>query len=218
MDFSRNLLAAFSEEQVERLTGVTQAQVRYWDRTGFFRPSYVEENRRVAFSRVYSFKDLVALRVLNVLRNEYKISLQYLREVSRKLGQLDNNPDHWIQARLYPLNGRVLWCEPGSDLPQEVASGQYVASVALDQVVQTTREAVSQLYQLRRNRRIGTVERSRYVMHNAPVIAGTRIPVGAVKRFHEAGYSIPQIIEEYPDLKEQDILAALEYREAGRAR
>ncbi len=214
MDISRTVLAAFSEEQAQRLSGVTRAQLRYWDQTGFFRPSYVEENRRVAFSRVYSFKDIVALRVLSVLRNRYKISLQYLREVSRKLGQLDSNPERWIETRLYPLNGRVLWYEPGSDLPQEVSSGQYVAAVVLDEVVQNTKAAVQQLHRPKDSRGIGAIEKSRYVMHNAAVIAGTRIPVSAIKHFHDAGYSVQQIIEEYPDLRERDVIAAIEYHAA----
>jgi DNA-binding transcriptional MerR regulator len=61
-------IAAFSEEQVERLTGLNTAQLRYWDRMGFFQPSYAGENRRIAYSRIYSFKDVVGLRTLGLLR------------------------------------------------------------------------------------------------------------------------------------------------------
>ena len=46
---------------------------------------------------------------------------------------------------------------------------------------------------------------------NAWAITGTRIPVGSVKRLHEDGYSIPQIIEEYPDLTNEDVEAALRH-------
>ena len=56
---TNNAIAAFSEEHATRLTGVTKSQLRYWDRTNFFVPSYAEENRRVVFSRVYSFKDIL---------------------------------------------------------------------------------------------------------------------------------------------------------------
>jgi uncharacterized protein (DUF433 family) len=217
MNARQNILAAFSEEQAERLSGITKAQLRYWVRTDFFRPSYIEANPRVAFSRVYSFKDVVSLRVLNVLRNQFRLSLQYLREVSKKLKKLDENPDHWIGTKLYPLNGRVVWYETGTELPQEVTSGQYVSSVVLDEVVQKTKEAVQRLHEPRSSQTFGRIEKSRFVMHNAPVIAGTRIPVTAIKRFSEAGYSVAQIREEYPDLTEQDILAALEYREASTA-
>lgn len=220
MNARQVVVAAFSEEQTERLTGITSSQLRYWTRTDFYRPAYAED-RAIAFSRIYSFRDIVALRVLNVLRNQFGISLQHLREVSAKLrsrlSQLDNDPECWIETKLYPLNGRVVWYEPGSELPQEIASGQYVASVALSDVVQATKDAVRNLREGRAQDTLGSIERSRYVMHNAPVIAGTRIPVAAIQRFAAAGYSTEQIIAEYPDLTEQDVLAALKYRKSSSA-
>lgn len=217
MNGKEPIVAAFSEEQTERLTGISKSQLRYWDRTGFYRPTYAEENRRVAYSRVYSFKDIVALRVLNALRNQCNISLQHLRDVSARLGKLHRDPDRWIATRLYPLNGRVVWYEEGSELPQEVTSGQYVVHVVLNDVVQETKQAVKALQAPRDKAKVGTIERSRFVMHNAPVLGGTRIPVGAIKRFAEAGYSTEQILKEYPDLTEQDVSAALAYRETSAA-
>jgi DNA-binding transcriptional MerR regulator len=84
----RNVVAAFNEDQVERLTGLTKAQLRYWDGTGFFQPKHADEDRRQPFSRLYSFKDVVALRTLGVLRNEHKVPLQHLRKVADKLSHL----------------------------------------------------------------------------------------------------------------------------------
>lgn len=211
------MIAAFSEEQVERLSGVSKSQLRYWDRTNFYRPTYAEQNRRVAFSRVYTFKDIVALRVLNVLRNQCNISLQHLRDVSERLGELHDDPERWTETRLYPLNGRVVWYERGSELPQEVASGQYVVNVVLNDVVQQTKQAVCALHEPRDQSKIGSIERSRYIVHNAAVIGGTRIPVGAIKRFSEAGYSAQQILKEYPDLTLEDVEAALAYKETSAA-
>ena len=71
MSIISNVVMAFSEEHVARLTGITVHQLRYWDRTGFFHPAFAADDRKVAFSRVYSFKDVVSLRVLNILRNKY---------------------------------------------------------------------------------------------------------------------------------------------------
>lgn len=208
-----NVFAAFSEEQTERLTGIRRTQLRYWDRTDFYRPSFADANRRAAYSRVYSFKDIVALRVLNVLRNQYKISLQHLRDVSEKLGRLESDPDRWLETKLYPLNGQVVWHEPGSQRPQAVASGQYVVPVVLSEIVQATKNDISSLKTPRDKSKVGHVEKSKYVVRNALVLAGTRIPVGAIKRFSEAGYSTKRILLEYPDITAEDIRAALSYRE-----
>ena len=206
-----SIIAAFSEDQAERLTGVTKAQLRYWDKTDFYRPSYAEDNRRIAFSRVYSFKDIVTLRVLSALRNKYSVSLQHLRDVSVRLSQLDPDPGRWAAIQLSVHRKHVVWKEPGTDLPQEIASGQYLAPIQLQEFVADTRDKVEQLISPRDQTKIGTIERSRYVAHNAHVIAGTRIPVKAIKRFHEAGCTVEKILKEYPDITKEDVEAALEF-------
>jgi MerR HTH family regulatory protein len=50
-------------DQAAKLTGLTVHRLRHWDRTGFFVPSFAAKNRRSPFSRVYSFKDLLSLRL-----------------------------------------------------------------------------------------------------------------------------------------------------------
>lgn len=208
MGATGSVVAAFSEQQTSRLTGITQAQLRYWDRQGFYRPSYSEDGRRAPFSRIYSFLDVVSLRVLDVLRNQFGVSLQHLRAVSKKLSHLAE--DRWVGTRLWVVKRRVVWQEPGSDLPQEVLSGQYIVPVVLEQVMADTRNDVAEMSR-RDDAMIGRIERSRHINHNAPVIAGTRISVQAVKRFAAAGYNAQQIIKEYPDLTEKDVEAALAY-------
>ncbi|MGH7084563.1 MAG: DUF433 domain-containing protein [Stellaceae bacterium] len=37
------------------------------------------------------------------------------------------------------------------------------------------------------------------MLRNAPVVAGTRISTAAIKRYEDAGFTVAQIIEEYPD-------------------
>jgi uncharacterized protein (DUF433 family) len=39
------------------------------------------------------------------------------------------------------------------------------------------------------------------------VFAGTRIPIRAIERFLQAGYSIASILDEYPSLKQDDVEA-----------
>jgi uncharacterized protein (DUF433 family) len=49
------------------------------------------------------------------------------------------------------------------------------------------------------------------IMAGKPVIKGTRIPVDAILRRLVEGASIKDILEDYPNLKEEDIRAALIY-------
>lgn len=204
------VIQAFSEENVARLTGLTVNQLRHWDRTGFFAPSFADENRKAAFSRVYSFLDIAALRVLAVLRNQ-DVSLQHLRKVSEKLSHF--GAERWTKVTLYVLKKKVVFLEPGTDKPREIVSGQYTFSLRLINVVQDVQRDIEALRR-RDETKVGKIERNRWVAHNAYVIAGTRIPVSAIKDFHEAGYSVEKIQREYPDLTPVDIEAAIAHEEA----
>lgn len=198
-----NVIAAFSEDQVQRLTGVTLGQLRYWKRTDLYRPSLGE--------RIYSFLDIASLRVLNVLRNQYRVSLQHLRKVSDRLVHLEEK--RWIGARLFVLGREVVFIEPGTDLPQTIATKQYILpTIALEVVVTDTRNDI-QAMNRRTENNIGKVSQTKGVVQNAKVIAGTRVKVSSIKRFHEANYSVEQILKQYPDLSAEDVRAAIEYGE-----
>jgi uncharacterized protein (DUF433 family) len=206
MSKNANVVSAFGEEQVQRLTGVTATQLRYWDRTDFFVPSLAAEDRRRPRSRVYSFRDLVCLKVINTLRNEAKVPLPHLRDVKEKLAHLGN--DMWTRTTLYVLNRKVIVDNPETRRKEEIVTGQGVFQLPL-QVVQSNMErAVKELWK-RDETTIGKIQSTRGIVSNKPVVAGTRIPVSAIRAFHEAGYTIEQIREQYPVLTEDDVRAAL---------
>jgi uncharacterized protein (DUF433 family) len=49
------------------------------------------------------------------------------------------------------------------------------------------------------------------VMGGKPCIRGMRITVGNIVGLLAAGHSVPEILDEFPELEEDDILASLEY-------
>ena len=49
------------------------------------------------------------------------------------------------------------------------------------------------------------------ILRGKPRIKGTRIPVSLLLGYLAAGYTADQIIEEFPDLKEMQIHACLDY-------
>lgn len=206
------IVSAFSEDQVQRLTGISKRQLRYWDRTGFFTPSLAEENRRIAFSRIYSFTDVVSLRVLNILRNQYGVSLQHLRKAAEDLPQMSE--EKWGSTELFVLNRRVVFVEPETAQYREIVSKQYVIGIPLREIVSDTKRDIKALRE-RDKGTAGTIVRSRNVCHNAWVMAGTRIRVASIKEFAKEGYTIRQIQKEYPTLTEADIEAALRYEGDG---
>jgi uncharacterized protein (DUF433 family) len=208
-------LLAFTAENVCRLTGFSGRQLRYWDATDFFSPELLDDHKRRAFGRIYSFRDVVGLRTIAVLRNEHKIPLQELRRVGEWLFTHHKSP--WSSLR-FALSGRkVVFVDPqtGGYLEPQ-AGGQSVIEIGLEPIASDMRRAAEKLRE-RREEQIGAVVRNRYVVHNAWVVAGTRIPTQAIWNFHEAGYSSAAIIEEYPRLTPADVQAAIEF-EAGRPR
>jgi uncharacterized protein (DUF433 family) len=202
-----DVISAFSEEDVERLTGITINQLRYWDRTDFFVPSLANENRRVTYSRVYTFRDVACLKIINAIRNESRVPLQHLREVKQRLLHLGENL--WAKTTLYILNKRVIFYNPDTDQKEDI-SGQLVLEIPLKVVSGDMEKAVHSLRE-RPAETVGKVVRRRGIAASKPVIAGTRILVKSIKAFGEAGYSIDQIREQYPILTEEDIRAALAY-------
>jgi hypothetical protein len=86
---SRNLIETFTEDRASRLTGVSVRQLRYWDRDGFFSPNLGYEDRSVPYSRLYSFRDIVSLKVLNTLRNDAQ------RSVARSARSQGETPFAW---------------------------------------------------------------------------------------------------------------------------
>jgi DNA-binding transcriptional MerR regulator len=199
------VVRAFSADHVQRLTGLSAHQLRYWDKTGFFQPEMAFENRRSPYSRIYSFKDVVGLRVLSVLRHDHKVPLRHLREVAKELAEYSEAP--WADLVLYVFNRQVHFREPETGRVRGVLSGQYV-TVPLVSVMEDVGRKAEKLKQ-REPAQIGQIERHRFIARNAWVVAGTRIPVNAIRRFSEAGYSPEQIMREYPLLTENDVKAAL---------
>jgi uncharacterized protein (DUF433 family) len=153
--------------------------------------------------RVYSFKDVVGLRVIAVLMKEHKISVQHLRKIAQNLLNYTETP--WSSLKLMVCKGEVSFIDPASGRAQGVLSGQYVLVPIIDQI-QHVQRATADLSR-RRADQIGAMENHRNVVHNARVFAGTRIPVRAVARFLDAGYSVEAIIDEYPSLTSADIEA-----------
>jgi uncharacterized protein (DUF433 family) len=199
-----NIISAFSADQVVRLTGLSMRQLAYWDELGFFQPQYASGDRRSPYSRIYSFKDVVGLRTLSILRNKYKCSLPHLRDVAEKLSAYSKTP--WADLTLYVLKQKVQFDDPETGRTRGVVDGQY-ALLPISSIIEDVRKEAARLRE-RAPEQIGVIEKRRYVAHNAAVISGTRIRVSTILRFIEAGYSTADILKEYPSLTEADVEAA----------
>jgi uncharacterized protein (DUF433 family)/DNA-binding transcriptional MerR regulator len=199
------VIGAFSETDAARLSGLSVGQLRSWDTKNFIRPSYAESDRRMPYSRVYSFRDIVSLRVLGELRNVHKVPLQHLRKVSETLAHLGESK--WSATTIYVLGRRVVLKDPRTEQRSEVVSGQRVFDIPLRVVMSDTRRAISEMNE-RTGDSEGKVVHGKFTLQNEPVFKGTRIPVSTIKRYVDAGYSMEAILREYPGLQAADVEVA----------
>ncbi len=200
---SENVIGAFSEEQASRISGLSVFQLRQWDKDGFFQAAYRDERPRVPYGRIYSFRDLVSLQVLDDLRNRKRIPLGHLKVVSRKLAYLGDA--RWTATTLYVLGKRVVLEHPETKAREDVVSGQQVFNIPLRVVIRNTRERIKALGE--RSDRVGKFRSQRFVNHGELVFDGTRVPVQTVADFLKSGYSTAEILREFPAIGQEDIEA-----------
>jgi DNA-binding transcriptional MerR regulator len=196
------VIGAFSEGDAARLSGLSVGQLRSWDRKQFLQPSYAEPDRRLPYSRIYSFRDVVSLRVLGQLRNAYQVPLQHLRKVSEHLAHLGDQK--WTAVTLWVIGKRVVYKDPRTDQPTEIVSGQQVFDIPLRLVITETRTAIANLNK-RDAPEMGRVVHGKFTLQNEPVFEGTRIPVAAVQRYLDAKFEPDAIMREFPGLTLADI-------------
>jgi uncharacterized protein (DUF433 family) len=208
-------LEAFTLEQVLRLNPVSRRRLLYWIEKGVVSPD-AQVMRPRGPIRLFSFRNLLEVRVAVWLRD--KLSLQLIRKILERLrAQGFNQPlstitfgiiesesaddphPHYDVALQYPDGSWEQWETPG-----QLFMALTVPIQKLETGLRTAIEVDRQ-----RSRRVGAIERRRGVLGSAPVVAGTRIPIAAIRRLHEAGYTADRILENYPGLELRDIEAAL---------
>ena len=199
---SNSIVSAFTDEQTARLTGLSVEQLRNWDRTGFFSPALAAENRRSAFSRIYTFQDLLSLHVLKALKNDYGCSLQHLRQVKKELAKLGQGS--WSDFTLYVLNKRVVIHDKKSSDFYEPVDGQKVFKIPLRVVQRNMQNAVNELWE-RPASSIAKTEKRRRVAGFKEVLSGTRVTIDSIRDFITAGYSDNEIVEEFPSISIVDV-------------
>ena len=139
--------------------------------------------------------------------------MQHLKRAAIRLKEHSGRP--WSELTLYTLNREVHFKRPDNGKIEAAVSGQYGATIPLESVADEMREKANKLRD-RDASKIGTVERHKFVMGNAPVFGGTRISVQAVKSLLASGFSAEQILSEYPDLEMADVKAAESYKDLTR--
>ena len=92
----------------------------------------------------------------------------------------------------------------------DAVSGQGVLKILLLMVQRGLEEKIHEMNR-RSETEIGQITARRGFVSSKPTIAGTRIPVSAIQNFAADGYSVEEIMAQYPSLEPEDVRAAIEF-------
>jgi uncharacterized protein (DUF433 family) len=203
-------IGLFTAEQVCELCGISLRELSYSDKSGLVKPRYVEGVKRPS-NRLYTFRDVVGLRAIGLLRDKYKIPLPDLRRLTHDLKKLPDTD--WSLLTFYLGDDGRAYFRPAEDdaIVAPHPPGHRLVFRMREIIHQVDKDLIR--FNRRKPEQLGKIDQSRQVAGNATVIAGTRIPTAAIFRLHQAGYSADQIISEFPRLRPADIEAAIKHEE-----
>jgi DNA-binding transcriptional MerR regulator len=149
---------SFTAEQACRLTNCTHHQLRYWDRVGLVKPSMQQTGGRPGVRRLYSFRDLVALRVVRSLLDN-GMSLQRVRRAWDYLRREGEMEDHLSHVKLV-TDGQTIFhvSSDEGELMDALRQGQLAFFVAIDEIAREVEEDVTR-FELDRSRFLDMLRR-----------------------------------------------------------
>lgn len=183
--------------RVAQMGGARESRVAYWERTGLVSPTVEDQlaaNRKV---RLYSYTDALSVLVIAELRE--RVSLQHIRQIVSHLQALN----FALTEVTFAVAGSPVHFQgpDGSwedvDLPGQIVLREVLHLGPLKARVRSVTR--------RRQETVGHIERRRGTFGSRPVLAGTRVPVDAVRAYLDSGRSTADILEAYPALSAVDV-------------
>jgi DNA-binding transcriptional MerR regulator len=142
-------LEGFTAQQASRFTGCTPRQLRYWDQIGLVHPTVQQTGGRPGVPRMYSFRDLVALKVVKSLLDG-GMSLQRVRRAWDYLNKTARLDQHLAEVKLV-TDGKSIFkvVRREGEVLDALRQGQMAFFVAIDEV---TRQVSDNVAEFRRDR------------------------------------------------------------------
>ena len=137
-------MEGFTSHQASRFTGCTPRQLRYWDHIGLVSPSVQKTGGRSGVPRLYSFRDLIALRVVKSLLDG-GMSLQRVRRAWGFLNRKASLDKHLAEVKLV-TDGKSIFriARKEGEVLDALKQGQMAFFVAIDQITQSVDAGVTQ--------------------------------------------------------------------------
>jgi DNA-binding transcriptional MerR regulator len=127
-------MEGFTADQASRFTGCTAHQLRYWDRIGLVTPTVQSTGGRPGVRRLYSFRDVVALKVVRSLLDG-GMSLQRVRRAYEYLRKKAGLEEHLSEVKLV-TDGQSIFkiCRTDGEVLDALKEGQMAFFLAIDEI------------------------------------------------------------------------------------
>jgi DNA-binding transcriptional MerR regulator len=137
-------MEGFTAHQASKFTGCTPRQLRYWDEIGLVRPSVQRTGGRPGVPRLYSFRDLVALKVVKSLLDG-GMSLQRVRRAWNYLNRRASLDKHLSEVKLI-TDGQSIFkiARRNGEVIDALKDGQLAFFVAIDEIATGVEAKVGQ--------------------------------------------------------------------------
>ena len=132
---------AFTSKQACYLSGCTSHQLRYWDKVNLVSPSIQSSDGKPGVPKFYSFRDIVALRVIKTLLDN-GMSIQRVRRAWKYLTRNGNLQDQLSEVKLVS-DGETIYSIEDDKVFDALKSGQLAFFETIDEVTKEVREDVS---------------------------------------------------------------------------
>ncbi len=133
----------FTAQQASKLTKCTAHQLRYWDKVDLVKPSLQSTDGRPGRRRLYSFRDLVALRVVKSLLDN-GMSVQRVRRAWDYLRRTADMDTHLAEVRLV-TDGHTIFrvAQDEDELLDALRQGQLAFFVAINEIARSVEDDVT---------------------------------------------------------------------------
>lgn len=132
---------AFTSKQAIYLSGCTSHQLRYWDKVGLVGPSIQSSNGKPGIPKLYSFRDIVSLRVVKTLLDN-GMSIQRVRRAWDYLKRNGELGTHLSNIKLV-TDGLSIYAVEEEKVFDALKMGQLAFFETIDQVARTVDEDIS---------------------------------------------------------------------------
>ena len=185
----------FNSKAVSKITELSFRQVDYWDRTHFIKPSISDATGRGSV-RLYSFKDLIQLKVAKTLMDK-GVSLQKIRKALTYLKKNMPEIEKPLSELRFLTDGETIFVltKENKKIIDTLRSGQLVFSIALGEIVESLKSEVIALQKEKKYEVIVRGKKYPVILHTDTEDGGSWIECPSLPGCSSQGDTIEEALE-----------------------